>query len=90
MRENGHQNGHAAIPPRAVLHEDTLVLQQFTETDPTVIRFVAGTGDTEAAVHSCLQVGARAMDLARVNLDTAMVESSFDTRRIFGVLMLFL
>jgi hypothetical protein len=79
MRENGHQNGHAAIQPHALLHEDTLVLQQFTETDPTVVRLVAGTGDTEAAVHSCLQVGARAIDLARVNLDTAMVESSFDS-----------
>lgn len=79
MRENGnHNNGHQLKELHALLHDETLVLDGFTETDPAVVRLVGAAEDTESAVHSCLQVGARAIDLAQVNLDTAVVERSFD------------
>lgn len=79
MYEDGQQNGHALVQPRALLHNDTLVLQHFSETDPAVVRFVRAADDAETAVHSCLQVGARAIDLAQVNLDAAVVERKFDS-----------
>jgi hypothetical protein len=78
MRENGHPNGHANGQLCAVLENDTLILQHFTETDAPVVRFIRAAADAEAAVHSCLQVGARAIDLTQVNLDAAVVERKFD------------
>src|SRR5688572_12993918 len=56
---------------------EAIVLRDLLETDPEVVAVVAAADDPEAAVHSCLQVGARAIKLAQVSVDTQVVESAF-------------
>jgi hypothetical protein len=60
---------------------EAIVLRDLLETDPEVVAVVAGADDPEAAVHSCLQVGARAIKLAQVSMDTQVVESAFQGLR---------
>ena len=78
MAHNGNgsttTNGMAA----AFINDDALVLLNFRETDPHVVRHVAEADDTEAAVHHCLQVGARALNAAQTTTDAALVEHAFE------------
>jgi len=60
---------------------EAVVLNGLLETDPEVVGVVADADDPEAAVHSCLQVGARAIKLAQVSMDTQVVETAFQGLR---------
>jgi hypothetical protein len=63
-------------------------LYNFEERDPEVINFVAASDDLESAVHRVMQVGARALSLARTSIDANFVESAFGgmTREFDGKL----
>lgn len=64
--------------PGAVTQGDALVLHDFRECDPEVVQLVREADDTEAAIHNCLQVGARAINLAQVSMDAELVEHAFE------------
>jgi hypothetical protein len=57
---------------------DEVVLVDFREADQEVVGFVREADDPEAAVHRCLQMGARALRLANVSTETAIVDKAFD------------
>jgi hypothetical protein len=61
----------------AKIVEGVLVLDGFQERDPEVVNFVSASEDAESAVHRVMQVGARALSLARSSIDTAVVEHAF-------------
>lgn len=63
----------------AYVQSDELVLDDFHETDTEVVAFVRMADDAEAAVHRCLEMGARALGLAGATLDTQLVEHRFET-----------
>src|SRR4051794_38367545 len=56
---------------------EVLHLDGFQERDPEVVNLVAGADEPESAVHRCLQTGARALGLAQVSLESALVEDAF-------------
>ncbi|MGD0274181.1 MAG: hypothetical protein ABSB96_10695 [Gaiellaceae bacterium] len=60
------------------VNDDSVVLQDFHETDPDVISFVREAEDAEAAVHRCLTMGARVLRLAGATLDSELVGHRFD------------
>jgi hypothetical protein len=62
----------------AVLQDGALVLENFTESDPVVIGVVAGADDVAAAVHTCMQVGARAIVASRGSLEEVIVQRTVD------------
>jgi hypothetical protein len=73
------RNGRPAAVGDTYILDDVLILEHFTEDDPVVVRLAEGAEDLNTVVHTCLQVGARAISLAEANLDAAVVERSFDT-----------
>jgi hypothetical protein len=64
--------------PSVILQGDAIVLAGFVETDPEVVAVAVEADDPDAAIHRCLQVGARAVRIARVSMDTGIVERAFD------------
>lgn len=63
--------------PVVGLCDETVVLNGFIETDPTVVATVSEASDPELAVHRCLEVGARLTRGAQATLDADMVEKAF-------------
>ncbi|MFM7617281.1 MAG: hypothetical protein ACKO72_07455, partial [Actinomycetes bacterium] len=55
-----------------------VIISDLTEYDGDVLRVVADAPDPAAAVHTCLQVGAKALRAAGTAVDVAVVEQSFD------------
>ena len=55
-----------------------VIINGLTEYDPDVVRVVSEAHDPAAAVHTCLQVGAKALNAAAASVDVAVVEQSFD------------
>ena len=78
MAHNGNGSTATNGMSAAFINDDALVLLNFRETDPHVVRHVAEVDDTEAAVHHCLQVGARALNAAQTTTDAALVEHAFE------------
>lgn len=64
--------------PSAVINGDGLILRDFCERDPDVVELAREADDTEAAIHHCLHVGARAINLAQVSMDSELVEHAFE------------
>lgn len=73
------RNGHPAAAGDARILDDVLILEHFAEDDGVVVRLAGDAEDIDTVVHTCLQVGARAISLAEANLDAAVVERSFET-----------
>lgn len=73
------RNGHPAAASHAHLLDNVLILEHFAEDDAAVVRPASDAEDVDKVVHTCLQVGARAISLAEANLDAAVVERSFET-----------
>src|SRR4051794_8831425 len=68
----------SAGEPAARIENDTLVLDNFRERDVQVIALVRNADSSDAVVHDCLVVGARAMTAAQATTDVAVVEKAFD------------
>jgi hypothetical protein len=62
----------------AEIIDGQLVLHQFNEDDPVVLRVVTEGSDLVEATRSCLQVGARALLSGHAALDEVLVGRSFD------------
>lgn len=68
----------ASLPGPRVYEADGVVhIHDLTSADPDLIKMVAGAGDPEAVVQRALSTGARALAVAQVSVDTAVVENSF-------------
>lgn len=68
----------ATIPPQRVYLADGVVrVEGLASADPDLVTLVAGASDPEAVVQRALSTGARALAVAHVSIDTAMVETSF-------------
>lgn len=68
----------AALPSPNVYAADGVVhAHHLASADPDLLRLVVGAGDPEAVVQRALSTGARALAVAQVSVDTAVVESSF-------------
>jgi len=65
------------LHPTAQLIDNTLVLEGFCESDPTVVATLAEADDLEMAVHSCLQIGARAARAVGAAVDAQVIERAF-------------
>ena len=66
--------------PKVAVRDNEIVLNGFHETDPEVVEVAreAEDGDAEGTIHTALRIGARAIKLAQVSVDTMVVESAFD------------
>ena len=62
----------------AYIAGDVLVLEDFREEDAEVVGYVREQEDLDAAVRSCLRIGARALRVAGATLDGALVERRFN------------
>lgn len=64
--------------------DSAVIISALTEHDAEVVRFVSEADDASAAVHTCLQVGAKALVAAGASIDVKVVEHAFDamTQRI--------
>jgi hypothetical protein len=65
------------LHPTAQLIDNMLVLEGFCESDPAVVATLAEADDLEGAVHSCLQIGARAARAVGAAVDAQVVERAF-------------
>lgn len=65
----------------AILEDNSLVLENFTEPDPVVVRVLSDAPDLLIGVHTCLQVGARALLAGHGALDEVLVGRSFEQLR---------
>jgi hypothetical protein len=62
--------------PTVTIADGLLTLYGFTETDPQVVNSIEAHEDLELAVHTCLQIGARALAATQATLDTGIVEKA--------------
>ena len=68
----------APIPDLRVYSADGVVhIRDLSSADPDLLALVTGPGDPEAVVQRALSTGARALAVAQVSVDTAVVETSF-------------
>ena len=68
----------AFLPSPNVYAVDGVVhVHDLASADPDLLTLVVGAGDPEAAVQRAMSTGARALAMAHVSMDTAMVEHSF-------------
>jgi hypothetical protein len=66
----------ASLPNPNVYAVDGVV-HDLATADPDLLTLVVGAGDPEAVVQRALSTGARALAIAQVSVDTAVVENSF-------------
>jgi hypothetical protein len=66
------------IEPTATVADGVLYLADFEERDPEVVNLVDASDDAVSAVHRAMQVGARALALAKTSIDANLVEQAFD------------
>jgi hypothetical protein len=71
----------ATATPIAVLEDAALVLRGFKERDTAVLGMLEQEEDLARGVHRCLQVGARALNGARAQLDVDHVQRAFSELR---------
>lgn len=64
---------------RVILLEDSVHLLDLIEEDPQVFAVVGTSSDAEAAVHDLLRIGAQAVSLASIRMDTRAVEERFES-----------
>ncbi|MDT0264338.1 hypothetical protein [Jatrophihabitans lederbergiae] len=70
----------ASLPDPNVYAVDGVVhIHDLASADPDLLTLVVGSGDAEAVVQRALSTGARALAIAQVSVDTAVVENSFAT-----------
>lgn len=68
----------AAISSPRVYSADGIVhVTDLSSADPDLVTLVTGSNDPEAVVQRTLSTGARALAVAQVSVDTAVVETSF-------------
>lgn len=68
----------ASLPNPNVYAVDGVVhIHGLATADPDLLTLVVGSGDAEAVVQRALSTGARALAIAQVSVDTAVVENSF-------------
>jgi len=68
----------ASMPHPRVYSIDGIVhVQNLASADPDLVSLVTGASDPEAVVQRALSTGARALAVAQVSVDTAVVETSF-------------
>jgi len=68
----------ASLPPPNVYAADGVVhVHDLSSADPDSLTLVVGSGDPEAVVQTALSTGARALAVAQISVDTAVVECSF-------------
>lgn len=68
----------ASLPDPNVYAVDGVVhIHNLTTADPDLLTLVVGSADAEAVVQRALSTGARALAIAQVSVDTAVVENSF-------------
>src|SRR6267154_5498304 len=68
----------ASIPHLSVHSADGIVhIRDLASADPDLLALVTGASDPEAVVQRALSTGARALVVAQVSVDTAVVETSF-------------
>jgi hypothetical protein len=60
--------------PTVTVVDGLLTLYNFTETDPQVVAAIEAHEDPHLAVHTCLQIGARALAATQATLDTGVVD----------------
>lgn len=73
-------NGHLSAVPRlaaARLDGGLLLLDGFREEDRSVVAYVEASAEPEAAVHRCLQVGARSLMHSDTSVDVETVDRAF-------------
>lgn len=69
----------ASLPNPNVYAVDGVVhIHDLASADPDLLTLVVGSGDAEAVVQRALSTGARALAIAQVSVDTAVVENSFN------------
>jgi hypothetical protein len=67
-----------SLPSTKVYEADGVVhIHELASADPDLLTLVVGGTDPEAVVHRVLSTGARALAVAQVSIDTALVENSF-------------
>lgn len=68
----------ASLPDPNVYAVDGVIhIHNLTTADPDLLTLVVGSGDAEAVVQRAPSTGARALAIAQVSVDTAVVENSF-------------
>ena len=63
--------------PHVYVADGVVHVNDLASADPDLLRLVVAADDPEAVVQRSLSTGARALIVARVSVDTAVVESSF-------------
>jgi len=68
----------ASLPnPKVYTAEGVVHINDLATADPDLLTLITGAGDPEAVVQRALSTGARALAVAQVSVDTALVENSF-------------
>jgi hypothetical protein len=60
--------------PSVSIVDGVLLIDGFAEADPEVVRAIEAHDHPELAVHTCLQIGARAVHATKATVDTGIVE----------------
>jgi len=63
--------------PHVLIDGHDVLIDDFRESDPEVVALVRDADDPERVLHQCLGVGARALRVAGVSADAAIVEREF-------------
>ena len=61
-----------------VVRDDAVSILDLEESDPAVVAVVGGASDPSEATHQCLRIGAGAIRLAHITLDSDVVEKRFE------------
>jgi hypothetical protein len=62
---------------RVLVADGVVYVRELEEHDPEVVRVVAESEDSVAAIRQCLRIGARALRAAHVTVDVDVIERSF-------------
>lgn len=83
-------NAVREIPRTVRLEQGHLLVDGFTEDDPTVVGIVGRSSDLEEGLRSCLSVGARALDMSTTAIDELAVGKAFEqmTQRLGAMIEL--
>lgn len=77
-RSTGMTAHLASLPnPNVFAAEGVVHIHSLATADQDLLALVVGSGDAEAVVQRALSTGARALAIAQVSVDTAVVENSF-------------
>ncbi len=65
--------------PRVVVDDDVLYVDGYIETDPIVVAVIGGADNLLEATRQCVQIGAHAVRVANVAVDSDLIEKRFDS-----------